>query len=229
MGFKTSEMIKVENKEWIVAGALCNCLGEGTDTLLIRTVDSKNRRASVCHFRHSIDLSLEQAKECWQRGMYCWESFDKLYQQYITRAQRNFNLVETFGAEALNVPFVKKFELIDVPFPDNIQKTMQEHFGIDERQYTEKNGRYIGTYLAEKILGMSDDLSTAIGVIIFHIARAGVEMALCGEKHDTDGQITLFIKSLGFSNHVADHFVQVLAAWGDASYYQHVGEALKGG
>lgn len=215
------------NTDWIKPGALCNCLGEGTDTLLIRTVE--NDRASVCKFKYGVNLTLTEAKEQWQTGFYCWESFHKLHQKFLSNAEKNFNLVDTIGEKKLNSAIRKKIKLVNVPCPDDAEAMLFKYFHIDEEQYLDaRYGVYHGAYLAEKILG-ADDLALAIGKIINHLYNNGLSTMFSGHKYDTDKQVTLFIESLGIHEKVAEHFAKTLSEWEEAMYTQSVSKALGGG
>lgn len=213
------------NTDWIKPGALCNCHGDGTDTLLIRTVETD--RASVHRFKYSLDLTLVEAKEQWQDGFYCWESFHKLHQDFLSRAEKNFNLVDTFGEKKLNSSIRRKINLVNVPCPDNAKAMLFKYFSIDEEQYLDAGyGVYHGAYLAEKILGAKDDLALAIGRIINHLYDQGLDMVFSGHKHDTDKQVALFIESLGIHEKVAGHFAKTLNEWAEAIYYQDIKKTM---
>lgn len=216
------------NTDWIKPGALCNCLGEGADTLLIRTVE--NDRASVYKFKYGVDLTLAEAKEQWQTGFYCWESFHKLHQKFLSNAEKNFNLVDTIGEKKLNSAIRRKIKLVNVPCPDDAEAMLFKYFRIDEEQYLDAGyGVYHGAYLAEKILGADDDLALAIGKIINHLYNNGLDTMFSGHKYDTDKQVALFIESLGIHEKVAEHFAKTLNEWAETMYTQGIRKAMGGG
>lgn len=212
------------NTDWIKPGALCNCHGEGTDTLLIRTVETD--RASVHRFEYSLDLTLAEAKEQWQDEFYCWESVRRLHQDFLSRAEKNFNLVDTFGEKKLNSSIRRKINLVNVPCPDNAKEMLLKYFNVDQKQYLDAGyGVYHGAYLAEKILKANDDFALAIGKIINYIYNQGLDTVLSGHIHDTNKQVALFIESLGIHKKVSEHFAKTLNEWAEAMYYQDIKDA----
>jgi len=215
------------SQEWIKPGTLCNCNGEGTDTLLIRTVDPSKQCASVAHFRHDIDLSLSQARQQWQNGFYCWESFFKLHQDFIPESFKSFNLVDEFGLKKLETVVKQKIKLVPVPCPDDALNMLLKYFGIDEEQYLDAGyGVYVGAYLAEKILKADRKLALAIGQILNHLYELGLDASLSGHESDTDKRVAMFIESLGIHAKVAAHYAQTADDWAGAVYRQDLQKAF---
>lgn len=217
-------MSEISDTSWIVPGALCNCSGEGADVLVIRTVEDD--RASVYVLKDGIELTLEQAREQWQEGFYCWESFHKLHREFLNIDEINFNIIEKFSLEALKKIVKKKIKLIQVPCPENAQAMLVKYFGINEMTYLNSGyGTYVGAYLAEKILKTENDLSMAIGKILNHLYEIGLDSSLSGYEHDTDSSVSRFIESLGVHNKVAKHYAKVANEWAEIMYDQSITKA----
>lgn len=219
--------MKTKTKNWIKPGALCNCNGEGSDTLIIRAVDKEKERASVCVFREDTNLSLKQAQEQWQCGFYCWESFDKLHQEWLSVPAQEFNLVKQFGLKKLNAT-PKPSKLIQMPCPEDIEATLLKHFNIRQKQYLDAGfGVYIGAYLSEKILKIKDDnLNMAVGRIVGHVYVCGMETVFSGYQFDANKQIALLIESLYVDAETVEHFVKTIDKWSNEIYYQSVSKTI---
>jgi hypothetical protein len=215
---------ETQDVSWIVPGALCNCKGEGMDTLLIRTI--RDNGASVYVLKDGIGLDLSQAREQWQEGFYCWESFNKLHRDFLDGAEKHFNIIEIFGLEALEKVIKKIVKLIEVPCPENAQEMLEKYFDVKENGYSDAGyGTYVGAYLAEKILKADRNLAMAIGKILNHLYEMGLENTLSGYKNDTDGIVTKFIESLGIHNKVAKHYAVTANNWAEVMYDQSITKA----
>lgn len=213
-----------ETLDWVKPGALCNCNGEGTDTLVIRTVEKD--RVSVARFDYEAEKSLSVAKKLWQEGFFCWESLHKIHREFIEPAWREFNLCDTHGAK-LDSPINRKWKAKPMPCPDDIQEVLFKYFKINEEQYLDAGyGYHLGAYLAEKMLKAERPLALAIGRIINQIYTNGLEDALSGYQTSTDERIAMLIKSIGIRTEQADYFAKTIGIWGDQMYRQYIKKAL---
>lgn len=214
--------MKTKTKNWIKPGALCNCNGEGGDTLIIRTVDKEKERASVCVLKEGMNLDLKQAQALWQYGFYCWKSFDKLHQELLSIPAAEFNLVKKFGLKKLNAIVRTSSKLIKVPCPDNAEKMLLKHFDITEEQYFDAGaGVYMAAYLSEKMLKLNNrNLDLAVGRIVGYLTILNMNMCLSGVKFEYDKQVALLIESLCVEAKEVDNFVKTMNEWWDAMYRQ---------
>lgn len=213
-----------ETPDWIKPGALCNCNGDGTDTLVIRTVEKD--RVSVARFDDEAEKSLSVAKRLWQEGFFCWESLHKIHREFIEPARREFNLCDTHGAK-LTSPINRRWKAKPMPCPDDIQEMLFEYFKIQEEEYLDAgHGYHLGAYLAEKMLKAERPLALAIGRIINQIYMHGLEDALNGYQASSNERISMLIKSMGIRTEQADYFAKTIGIWGDEMYRQYIKKAL---
>jgi len=210
---------------YIKPGALCNCNGEGDRLLVMRQVEES--RVSVLRIS-SVDIPLEEAQRTWQ-SLFWWESKEKIHQEFLTDEEKNFNLVERFGAE-MDERTEKIPEIHDVPIPDDVDALLLAHWGIDEDTYIRNNRTcYMAAYLANKILEADEDLSLAMGKIVLYLMTSGFSNILAGYKPDSVSRITAFICSLGLHKVVAQQYADTYHKWSNEAYRQHVKKAVGGG
>jgi hypothetical protein len=214
-----------ESLDWIKPGALCNCSGEGSDTLIIRTVEDD--RVSVARFNSSAEKSLSAAKKLWQDGFFCWESLAKIHRNFLPPDQLRFNLCDKYGAK-LDAPINIRWKPKPMPCPDDIQLMLFEYFNIQEEEYLDAGfGYHLGAYLAEKMLKAERPLALAIGCLINQIYLNGLEDALSGYETSTGERISMLIQSIGIGSKQSDYFAKVIGEWSDALYYQSIRKALR--
>ncbi len=215
----------MSDDSWIKPGALCNCAGEGSATLLIHSIDESAQTVSVSHISNDIQKKAP-AKKQWQECLACVESFSKLHQDYLSELEKKFNLIDLFGIDVLEKPIQYKNKLIKMPCPDNILETILQYFNINEDTYSNAGyGTYIGAYLAEKILKSNRNVSMSIGVLINEIYQCSTEMVFSGDESDSSEKIQMLIESLYISSREAKHFAETIQIWSEAVYYQELHRA----
>lgn len=213
-------------------GLFCNCMGEGSD-LLVMSYD--NGTISVCSLE-GVDLSSRRdVKSTWITSAFWIEAERKIHFDYVPDELKGKTIFDVYGEDYINDPTPDPYEEPDLELPEDLEEDFIPMM-IEETNWPEEHQEYrsteiIAAYLSKKVLGIVDNTDAfAFGWTFVYTMSCGTMPSLAGWWSYKDAMKS-FLNAFPVSDRAKEFFLksfdEVSERWYEQSLSKSLGEPLE--